>query len=158
MVPFCSPSIRVLQLKRLEDSVKDCSSALELDENYFKAVMRRAKSYMDLEKYEEAVRDYETAHRMERCNHEARQMLQQAKIKLKQSKRKDYYKILGVERGANDDEIKKAYRKRALVHHPGNYLDGLFSLYFFHSFFFLSLSLLLCTQHLSLYRSSLVRI
>merc|ERR1712032_1457529 len=27
-------------------------------------------------------------------------------------------KILGVEKTANDDEIKKAYRKRAMVHHP----------------------------------------
>merc|ERR1712050_812609 len=40
------------------------------------------------------------------------------KLELKKSKRKDYYKILGVEKNANDDEIKKAYRKRALVHHP----------------------------------------
>merc|ERR1712141_995364 len=31
---------------------------------------------------------------------------------------KDYYKILGVARGANDDEIKKAYRKLALKFHP----------------------------------------
>ena len=31
---------------------------------------------------------------------------------------KDYYNILGVGKGANDDEIKKAYRKLAHKHHP----------------------------------------
>jgi curved DNA-binding protein len=31
---------------------------------------------------------------------------------------KDYYKILGVDRSAKEDEIKRAYRKLALKHHP----------------------------------------
>ena len=113
-------SICITQLKKLKESIQDCTSALDLDENYFKAILRRAKSYMDLEMFDEAVRDYEQAHKMERGNHEVRQLLQQAKLELKKSKRKDYYKILGVSKDANDDEIKKAYRKRALVHHPGN--------------------------------------
>ena len=45
-------------------------------------------------------------------------MLQDAKLELRKSKRKDYYKILGVGKAANDEEVKKAYRKRAMVHHP----------------------------------------
>ena len=31
---------------------------------------------------------------------------------------KDYYKILGVSKGASEDDIKKAFRKLALKYHP----------------------------------------
>lgn len=51
---------------------------------------------------------------------ETRKLLNDAKLELKKSLRKDYYKILGVNKNATTEDIKKAYRKRALVHHPGD--------------------------------------
>lgn len=76
-----------------------------------------------MENFEESVKDYEAALKMEKTM-EIKNLLKEAKLALKRSKRKDYYKILGINRGATDDEIKKAYRKRALVHHPDRHSNA----------------------------------
>jgi DnaJ homolog subfamily C member 7 len=64
-----------------------------------------------MENFEESVKDYEAALKLDKSM-ETKNALKDAKLQLKKSKRKDYYKILGVNKSATEDEIKKAYRKR----------------------------------------------
>lgn len=120
---FFNRATALSRLAKTKEAIQDCTAALNLDETYLKALLRRAKCYTDLGEHEDAVRDYEKACKMDKSR-ENKRLLQEAKMALKRSKRKDYYKILGIERNANDDEIKKAYRKRALIHHPDRHANA----------------------------------
>lgn len=74
-------------------------------------MLKRARCQYEMENFEESVKDYELALKMDKSM-ETKNALKDAKLQLKKSKRKDYYKILGITKSASDDEIKKAYRKR----------------------------------------------
>lgn len=74
-------------------------------------MLKRARCQYDMENFEEAIKDYEAALKLDKSM-ETKNALKDAKLQLKKSKRKDYYKILGITKTATEDEIKKAYRKR----------------------------------------------
>ena len=44
--------------------------------------------------------------------------IRRAELELKKAQRKDYYKILGIDKDADDKQIKTAYRKLAIQTHP----------------------------------------
>jgi DnaJ family protein C protein 7 len=57
--------------------------------------------------------------------------IQTVKLAAIVAKRKDYYKILDVLKTATGDEIRKAYKKRALIHHPGKFIFNSKRVHFF---------------------------
>ncbi|CAH1183621.1 unnamed protein product [Phaedon cochleariae] len=106
-------------MKKTFEAIDDFTSAIKLDGTYQKALLRRAKCFMDLEEFDDAARDYEKVCEMD-DNEENKNMLEVAKfaLMLASMERKDYYYILGVDRRASHEKIKKFYKKMALLHHP----------------------------------------
>jgi DnaJ family protein C protein 7 len=99
-------------------AIADAEKALELDPSYTKARKTRAKALGESGNWEEAVRDLKAIAEENPSEPGIAKEIRDAEMELKKSKRKDYYKILGLEKDATETQIKKAYRKLAIVHHP----------------------------------------
>merc|ERR1712072_1001473 len=98
---------------------KICEIQLKHMKNAREALVNRAKALDSEESYDEALRAWQRAREvLGEGNAEANDGYSRAETALKQSKEKNYYKILGISRSADKKEIKKAYRKLALQWHP----------------------------------------
>jgi len=115
---YCNRATAAMKLNKLDDAVEDSTKAIDADANYVKAYLRRAAAYMAQENYEKAVQNYEKAQQLDSDNADIARSLKEAKLELKKSQRKDYYKILGLPKDASEHDIKKAYKKLALKWHP----------------------------------------
>jgi DnaJ family protein C protein 3 len=81
--------------------------------------MHRGKTLLKQEEFEAAIQTLEKAgevrpDKRDRVNN----ILNKARIALKRSKTKDYYKVLGVANDADERQIKTAYRKATKLFHP----------------------------------------
>ncbi|WFD04663.1 hypothetical protein MOBT1_003377 [Malassezia obtusa] len=96
-----------------------CDKLLRRDPNSVPALVAKGEDHLANGRYEEAVQTLSQAftHSGQR-DRDIHQRLTKAQKLLKQSKSKDYYKILGVARDADERTIKKAYRRLAREHHP----------------------------------------
>ncbi|EED87202.1 dnaj-like protein [Thalassiosira pseudonana CCMP1335] len=78
------------------------------------------------DKFDEAVQTFSKAFEIapDDQKRQCQQKVEEAKVALKQSKEKNYYKILGVARNAKLKDIKKSYRELALQWHPDKNADN----------------------------------
>jgi DnaJ family protein C protein 7 len=106
------------RLKQWKAAVADCDKALELDPTYTKARKTRAKALGESGNWEEALRELKALHEANPTEPGLAKEIRDAELEMKKSKRKDYYKILGLEKDCTETEVKKAYRKLAIIHHP----------------------------------------
>ncbi|EJD42377.1 hypothetical protein AURDEDRAFT_115037 [Auricularia subglabra TFB-10046 SS5] len=108
-----------VESQQIRKSEAWCTELLRMDEESTEGLIGRGELALIKEDWEDAVRAFEKAWEAQgRQGGELHQKLQRAQRLLKQSKAKDYYKVLGVSRDADQKTIKKAYRRAAMTAHP----------------------------------------
>lgn len=107
-----------LKLKKYDEAITDSERAVSLDPGYTKARKTKANALGQAERWEDAVKEWKEIKELEPEDQSIAKELRQAELELKKSQRKDYYKILGVGKDADQNDIKKAYRKMAVKLHP----------------------------------------
>ncbi|KAJ1262633.1 hypothetical protein BS78_09G123700 [Paspalum vaginatum] len=134
-VCFCNRAAAYQALGQVTDAIADCSLAMVLDTNYSKAISRRATLYEMIRDYGQAANDVRKLISLleKKVNvsgvspkvSNKHSDLKQARARLlsiEEEAKKDtplnLYLILGVEPSCSQADIKKAYRKAALRHHP----------------------------------------
>lgn len=113
-----------INLKEYDNAVSDCDEALRLDPGYSKAQKMRAKAHGAAGNWEKALQDYKAVAEANPTEKGIHEDIRKAELELKKAQRKDYYKILGIEKDASEQDIKKAYRKMAVKYHPDKNRDG----------------------------------
>lgn len=112
-------------LTKSEDTagaIKACSEYIVKNPSDANTLYNRAQAYILEEQYDEARSDCQRAHDLEQSQR-TQECLEKINKLIKQSKKRDYYKILGVKRNARNKDIIKAYRKLAKQWHPDNFSD-----------------------------------
>ena len=105
-------------MKSYKKSIPWCDEALALNENSLFGHLSKAQRHMDAENFDAAIASLNTVKEHHPEYEPFNRLMQNAQMELKRSKTKDYYKVLGVPRDADELQIKSAYRKMVKIHHP----------------------------------------
>ncbi|SMY28819.1 unnamed protein product [Zymoseptoria tritici ST99CH_1A5] len=106
------------EMKNLKKAAPYCTEALTYDPHSLPALLHKASTELDAESYDIAINTLNLAKEHHGATSAINDLLQKAHMELKRSKQKDYYKVLGLDKDADERDIKRAWRKLTIIHHP----------------------------------------
>lgn len=95
-----------------------CKETLKHKPNSLYGLLSQAEAQIDADEFEPALQTLDTAKDHHGQTREIQNLQQKAQTLLRRSKQKDYYKVLGVDRDADDKTIKRAHRSMTRQYHP----------------------------------------
>lgn len=107
-----------IKLKQWDEAIADAEKAYSLDPNYTKARKTKANALGQSGRWEEAVKEWKEIAELDPEDRTVQKEIRNAELEVKKAQRKDYYKIMGLEKDCNPDQVKRAYRKLAVKLHP----------------------------------------
>ncbi|URE48244.1 TPR repeat-containing thioredoxin [Musa troglodytarum] len=115
-VLYCNRAACRSKLGQWEKTIEDCNQALVIQPDYTKALLRRAASYTKLERWTEAVRDYEVLRKELPGDTEVAEALFHAQVALKTSRGEE---VSNLKFGGEVEEIKGFEQFQAAITLPG---------------------------------------
>ena len=100
------------------EAIDACDHAYKLNNNNMDVLLRKATILENREELEAALRELRTIEQNDPHFHEIDKKIERMEKLIKAKKNRNYWKILGLKRNASDKEIKKAYKKLAILYHP----------------------------------------
>jgi DnaJ family protein C protein 3 len=95
-----------------------CDEALTYNPTCLPALLSKAQRQLDADDFDAAIASLNEAKEVHGNTQKLQELLQKAQTLLKRSKQKDYYKVLGVSRDADERDIKRAFRRLTVQNHP----------------------------------------
>ncbi|XP_043700894.1 TPR repeat-containing thioredoxin TTL1-like isoform X1 [Telopea speciosissima] len=115
-VLHCNRAACWSKLGQWERSIDDCNQALRIRPKYTKALLRRAASYLQLERWAESVRDYEVLRKELPGDNEVAEALFHAQVALKNSRGEEVYNM---KFGGEVEKVLGLDQFRAEISSPG---------------------------------------
>ena len=106
------------KLNKNVEALRDSNQSIKLNPFYARGYIKRGNVYMELKMFDDARADFQKAKDLDPNVAGVEGYLNDANKNAEKARKRDYYAILGIDKNADEKEIKRAYKKMAMKYHP----------------------------------------